>query len=269
MHQTGKPLVEEVHFEDQNGDKVKVGVFYPWLPARCSVCSKWGHKTNKCQSKDVRILTKSKELSPVVEVVENEGHGGSEEAVKVVETLLSELEATHPFESKDDAEKTKKDVLMTSPIVGVNEVCDKEVSEMQVETVDLNGKGEASVTGWTNASKAARSTSLLAKFDSAKCSESSTSEAGDVNSESGSYVISPSRFQPLVQRDEEETEESIDNEDTLEEGEIKNMGLSSKRKGVAHAKSSKKVARYKNGKTKNSKSLSVKGQSKKFSVRKI
>ncbi|KAF8091096.1 hypothetical protein N665_0453s0004 [Sinapis alba] len=38
-----KPLVESVQFEDQNGVLVKVVVSYPWLPSRCSICSRRGH----------------------------------------------------------------------------------------------------------------------------------------------------------------------------------------------------------------------------------
>ncbi|CAN6906723.1 unnamed protein product [Brassica oleracea] len=46
---------------------IKVPVSYLWLPSRCSVCSKWGHKTKECQSKDVKILSKKNELSVSVE----------------------------------------------------------------------------------------------------------------------------------------------------------------------------------------------------------
>lgn len=79
---------------DRNGDKIKVVVSYPWLPARCSVCSKWGHKTTECQSKGVRSLHKSKEVIIMPEEMNVVEQGSSNGAVNVVETLLSELDTT-------------------------------------------------------------------------------------------------------------------------------------------------------------------------------
>lgn len=101
-----KPLVEAIQFKDQEGAKIKVGVLYPWLPSRCSICSKWGHNTKECKSPDVRILLKETSLMRVdeeVNVVVPAKTADLEVVEKgdletVVGSLITELEAATPFE---------------------------------------------------------------------------------------------------------------------------------------------------------------------------
>lgn len=56
-----KPLVEKIAFTDIDGSKRKVDVSFPWLPPRCSVCHQWGHKSQDCVSKEVKILKRKAE----------------------------------------------------------------------------------------------------------------------------------------------------------------------------------------------------------------
>lgn len=86
-----KPLIEAIKFEDQDGSQVKVVVSYPWLPTRCSICSKWGHKTKECISKDVVILTKEKDSNEMIIVDEPERKSCSNNAKEVVDNLIQEL----------------------------------------------------------------------------------------------------------------------------------------------------------------------------------
>ena len=44
-------LNELVHFEDENGDLVKIGVKYEWKPLICAHCKGVGHETEKCRNK--------------------------------------------------------------------------------------------------------------------------------------------------------------------------------------------------------------------------
>ncbi|KAG2282826.1 hypothetical protein Bca52824_054046 [Brassica carinata] len=53
-----KTLVEKITFADQAGASHEVLVNYPWLPPRCNVCCKWGHKGQDCSSKEIKILSK-------------------------------------------------------------------------------------------------------------------------------------------------------------------------------------------------------------------
>lgn len=86
-----KPLIEAIKFEDQDGSRVKVVVSYPWLPARCSICSKWGHKTKECVSKEVVIQTKEKDSNEMIIVEEAEKVSCSDNAKEVVDNLIKEL----------------------------------------------------------------------------------------------------------------------------------------------------------------------------------
>ncbi|KAG2250733.1 hypothetical protein Bca52824_080869 [Brassica carinata] len=53
-----KTLVENITFTDKAGASHEVEVNYPWLPPRCNVCCRWGHKGQDCSSKEIKILSK-------------------------------------------------------------------------------------------------------------------------------------------------------------------------------------------------------------------
>lgn len=44
-----KPLPNKISFKGRGGADVMVSISYPWLPPRCTSCSKWGHLTKDCQ----------------------------------------------------------------------------------------------------------------------------------------------------------------------------------------------------------------------------
>lgn len=75
-------------------------------------------------------------------------------------------------------------------------------------------------------------------------------------------MISSSRFQPLAEDDEMDTEEQHDVEDGVEEGEILNADLALRRKGATGGKGSKKIARIQVGRAKDLKKLGMKWQQK-------
>lgn len=54
-----KPLVERISFIDVDDSKVTVVVSYHWIPQRCTVCKKWGHKGGDCKYGTVTIQKKS------------------------------------------------------------------------------------------------------------------------------------------------------------------------------------------------------------------
>uniref|UniRef100_A0A0D3BGQ3 DUF4283 domain-containing protein n=1 Tax=Brassica oleracea var. oleracea TaxID=109376 RepID=A0A0D3BGQ3_BRAOL len=56
-----EPLVEKITFKDKEGLEREIGVNFPWLPPRCTVCRKWGHKGQDCTGKDVKLLKKQEE----------------------------------------------------------------------------------------------------------------------------------------------------------------------------------------------------------------
>ncbi|KAF3531386.1 hypothetical protein DY000_02041452 [Brassica cretica] len=113
-------------------------------------------------------------------IVEEEGTNSGLEVVNVAQTLLAELEATKPFAENG----------------GV---------EVHVEDAER---------------ERASSTSLLGKFDNVMALLPSNSGLPAAAVEEDGILISPSRFQPLAEVEEEEMEDQLENEEGLEEGEI-------------------------------------------------
>lgn len=54
-----KELPTHHRFRSKLGVDAEVEFTYPWLPDRCTICSKWGHLNTACKSK-VKILTRDK-----------------------------------------------------------------------------------------------------------------------------------------------------------------------------------------------------------------
>lgn len=54
-----KELPTSHRFKSKLGVNAEVEFVYPWLPDRCTICSKWGHLHTACRAK-VKILTKAK-----------------------------------------------------------------------------------------------------------------------------------------------------------------------------------------------------------------
>ncbi|CAA7059502.1 unnamed protein product [Microthlaspi erraticum] len=48
----------KLHPNTLRSQYASVGVIYPWLPPRCSMCHKWGHLMKECKDAEVRILKK-------------------------------------------------------------------------------------------------------------------------------------------------------------------------------------------------------------------
>lgn len=261
-----KPLVEEIQFLDRSGELIKVKVMYPWLPDRCSLCSKWWHKTKDCQSKEVRILRNSTSRGYGLEVAastdrEVEKDGVQEEALNpamVAQTLLSELEATKPY---------PENIVEGNAMENHEQVLGKELQTLDGGIITIEDRDE-SKSDWVDAPKSTRS-SPQAKLDRGVVAVSSPPRPTAVMTVEDGIVISPSRFQPFVDDVEEENEEQEEYEEVLKEGEIKNARIETKRRGGAQNKSSKKVARFQGGRGKDMKAQVLKGHHKKSSVRKI
>lgn len=80
-----KPLIDRICFPDKNGKLVTVAVSYPWLPPKCSLCSKWGHNVKEC-SKKVVLQTGDGIQSKSTRSVQ-----------QIAQDLLTDLERTPAF----------------------------------------------------------------------------------------------------------------------------------------------------------------------------
>ncbi|KAF3527788.1 hypothetical protein DY000_02040300 [Brassica cretica] len=106
-----------------------------------------------------------------------------------------------------------------------------------VETATEKKELELSAScGWLTATKTFKSSSLLEKFKKSLGSDSHGN--GSASSETDRVIISPSRFQPLL--DDGDSVDAEDTVDNLEEGEIRSMAKTKDKKGGSQAKRSKK-----------------------------
>lgn len=95
-------LVEKISFRDKDERTCEIDVSFPWLPSRCTVCKKWGHKGQDCSSKEIKILTKEndKALSSNFAAIPQDG-GKAISVEGTIERLLHDLEALTPKPSSD------------------------------------------------------------------------------------------------------------------------------------------------------------------------
>ena len=256
-------LVEKISFRDKDGRTCEIDVTFPWLPSHCTVCKKWGHKGQDCSSKEIKILTKEtdKALSSKFAAITQDG-GKAISVEGTIESLLHDLEALTPKPSSDKVvelvetdkgiDHQKEDTAQKKNF-GMGDLQAIQISEPTTEAFRANvAEGWALVHG---------------------------KKQGKDLVEDEELVVSPSRFRPLQDIDEEEEEDNIDEYGKeTEEGEILESKEEEKKRqqtqaslrgkklaaGSAHKPSRSKVIR-----TKDLLYMGKQGTSKKSSVRKI
>ncbi|RID53318.1 hypothetical protein BRARA_G00721 [Brassica rapa] len=193
LHQ---PLVEKISFKDNAGFAHEVEVNFPWLPPRCSVCRRWGHKGQDCSSKEIRILNNKVEetAASLFAVIP---HGGDKAGDRVEEVEGNEVVTVEEDVSKEGNvfENLIQDLEALTPVA--NNVAALEgikLTEPTTEVFHTNGVG-----AWENGR--------------------GMKQVGDTGGE-GAIIISPSRFSPLQGIVEEEEDAMEENGKEVEEGEI-------------------------------------------------
>ncbi|KAF2585641.1 hypothetical protein F2Q70_00035934 [Brassica cretica] len=150
---------------------------------------------------------------------------------EVVDGLLQELESLPIGGDSGVVGVQAGNVLET-----ISEVNASQEAE-NVETATEKKELELSAScGWLTATKTFKSSSLLEKFKMSLGSDSHGN--GSASSETDRVIISPSRFQPLL--DDGDSVDAEDTVDNLEEGEIRSMAKTKDKKGGSQAKRSKK-----------------------------
>ncbi|WZZ71302.1 hypothetical protein YC2023_082672 [Brassica napus] len=250
-------LVEKISFQDKEGNLREIEVAYPWLPPWCS-----GHKGQDCLSKDVRILRKQSVHgggSEFATVSQDEDIVGRKEG-NVIEDLLHNLEAVTP-------QAAQKALLVSNVALSGSEtvmpslekdLLPKMKEDMQtIELIEPKTEGFLAVGCWEAGH---------GKMQGGNCVEDEV------------LVVSPSRFSPLqdIEEDEEEIVEEFAKE--MEEGETlegKTEGKSSQNPQVASRGmkttngSTQKQARSRVIHTRDLLHVGKQGTTKKSSVRKI
>lgn len=103
-----KPLVEQICFMDTNGEEVNVSVSYPWLPPRCSICSKWGHTGKDCTQKVTILLDENQVRKRTEMTISSQQQGPVVSVQELANELLKDLASTTPLRTEAELEKTEQ-----------------------------------------------------------------------------------------------------------------------------------------------------------------
>ncbi|CAF1915825.1 unnamed protein product [Brassica napus] len=183
------PFVERITFKSKNGDQREIEVSYPCLPARCAVCQGWGHKGSDCKADNVKILKRGVEdannvgLEVVPSVsVEQSALGGN-----AVTDLLKELSAL-PVNPLMQSEVRLEMVSKEDGVAGFIETSPRiQISEPTTETFPAAGEGNWSL--------------VYGKQHVPSSGRPEVQKDDDVT-----LVVSPSRFSPLLDSEQEDEE---------------------------------------------------------------
>ncbi|KAH0905254.1 hypothetical protein HID58_044757, partial [Brassica napus] len=170
-----QPMVERIAFNDSKGEKREVEVNFPWVPPRCSICCRWGHKGKDCNSKEVMIMKKQTEVKEA-DVYANEPEPKSPRAIgHEIEDLILDLEALKPGSGAG------KPLCVIEPTTKA--LCSAEAGKWETNYGKKHGAG-------------------------ANGAQNTKSGVEQEEKEGGGIIISPSRFSPLqgIEEDGEDEE---------------------------------------------------------------
>ena len=188
-----KPLVERISYSDNVGALVVLEVSYPWLPPKCEVCRKWGHKGSECSAKNVTILQHNKEADlQLVVVTEDQGVQKNP-----VSDLIQELEEFVPYAPLGNGVEVNN--MLNSIVLGAGMVEVGQSGKTPVAESRLLEGGDG----------------ILVELGKSLVSQ----VAGGGKVDSGAITVSPSRFHVLADIAEEGESDNEVQTDT-EEGEI-------------------------------------------------
>lgn len=271
-----QPLVEKITFTNQEGQKVDIGVAYPWLPPRCTVCKGWGHKGSDCVGSNVVILSKSIEDTPsaiaTVVRVEDEGNGLRKNAVA---DLLRDLECLDPVLQVGDSGHKGAGANVEFSVAGKN--VDFSVGEVSLEKMivqeQMGVRDQEIATQKDNNWAVINGGPRHTPTDMVVHGESSSSRISEPE-----MVVSPSRFSVLASIDEDIEDTEVEEGEVISEDEHTEIVNSEQPKdqvehknrkgkqvpGMVHKSTKKKVVR-----SRDLKFVSTQTASKKASARKL
>lgn len=208
-----KELPKLYQFKSKNGIKAAMEFSYPWLPKKCSFCSKWGHPGKECtksKTKDSTVEGNQSVRSPTKRNLE----GSPERNNRNLEVVVR----------KEPKEKVQEDTPMRNP----NE---KETPEMKEVGEDTAGETEV-VLNLVSNRPTVEVISTSSPLEDTHWNQVSPGKIGrTLEIKHSETVISPSRFQLLaddeqIDTPEEEEQNVLDHSnsatlmDEVEEGEI-------------------------------------------------
>ncbi|RID53730.1 hypothetical protein BRARA_G01107 [Brassica rapa] len=205
-----KPLPNKISFKGRDGSEVLVSICYPWLPPRCTSCSKWGHSEADCPSpnsgqQQIRVLQ-----------------------TKIVEDVNVELEG---FPSKEVTEKSSTEI----------------VTKLMEELESMSGK-ESLSGSLVNVGKDLAVSDDFVDVPSGLVSNQRRISPTHSKDKSGSNCLSPNGFQALqdIREEGEIEDEEMEEEGKNLEEEIYADDITKKTSVVVHSQGTTQRSRGKN-----------------------
>lgn len=201
-----KELTEKICVEDKEGKEFLVSVSYPWLPARCNQCLRWGHKFSECSRKGSEGGAVSPQ-SPVSQAesvtATSNGVFPQADSIAVVAELVTELESVSVTVGvgKQSEEETIANMVSGGVSNVVTVISGNETDKSQSELGEVAG----AVLACVEVQETEQGWSVVPPSRHSSPSRMSTSRA-ELSSKSEMASGSHSGFRVL--------------EDTLEDGEI-------------------------------------------------
>ncbi|KAF8106041.1 LOW QUALITY PROTEIN: hypothetical protein N665_0148s0028 [Sinapis alba] len=178
-----KELPKSHRFKSKLGVDAEVDFIYPWLPDKCTICSKWGHLSKACKAK-VKLLTRTV-------AVEVEGESGIAEKDEV--RVGGETEAVVVESDADSISSTSGEGITFNEQTGIV------VTEETGKTAECNEVSVLNVLVETANEKE------NAEEEEDKWLDVSPTKQGRGGSKSSSpVVVSPSRFAVLTEEESRE-----------------------------------------------------------------
>lgn len=123
-----KELTQKISFTNEKREEILVSVNYPWLPPKCKICSRWGHRKKDCSAGEKvklasRNTTSTKEAPMGATVI-------SETVQELAQKLIQDLQKSPAIQANS-----------TEPIGAVDATVmdvDDKSSELQWTTVARN-----------------------------------------------------------------------------------------------------------------------------------
>ncbi|CAN6990548.1 unnamed protein product [Brassica rapa subsp. trilocularis] len=229
----------------REGTEREIAVSFPWLPPRCTVCRRWGHKGQECSGKDIILLKKvvdgenTKTVGVPADIVKESGNDGS-----VISDLIQDLEAITPLSIlAGSAEHTLRQESSKAHRPPVREESHGiQLIEPTTESFLPSDAGK-----WENGQGGKKGAVLRASLSTKRAHMSHTEDEERI-------AISPSRFSPLqdIEEEGEEVMETVAKE--VEEGEICE-GTHNQRPPVSTGKKTGLVGKQARGKVMRTKDL--------------
>ncbi|CAN7074340.1 unnamed protein product, partial [Brassica oleracea var. botrytis] len=233
--------IDNNQMRTREGIEREIAVSFPWLPPRCTVCRRWGHKGQDCSGKDIILLKKAvggentKSVGVPSDIVKESGNEDLE-AITPIPTRAEDAEHTTRQESSGDHRLQAREESHGIQLI-----------EPTTESFHASDSGK-----WESGHEGKKWADLRGTLSMKRAQTTHTEDEERI-------AISPSRFSPLQDIEEEGEEEMETMTKEVEEGEICE-GTQNQRPPVPNGKRSGLAGKQVRGKVVRTKDLLYMGK---------